>query len=343
MFCKDTKVYLIAKKSCTFASIIYRTCFMAVFSLTDAYVHDVAASSATVGMFDGVHEGHRHLVRQLIGIAASAGERPVVVTFDRHPREVLGQTNGGFGLLCDTGERLRRLQQLGDIDIAVLPFSREMASLSACRFLSQLLVPRLHVRHLLLGYDNQFGSRAANDFDRLPLVAAQHGVEILHDEPLLVDGLPVSSTRVRHAVAEGDMMLAERLLGVPFVLGGRVVEGRHEGSRISFPTANVATDDDAIMKPAEGVYAVDVSIGGDVKVWHGIANMGQAPTYGIEKSLLEVHIFDFDADIYGARLDVAFRKRLRSIRAFDTPSGLQRQIECDKAEALAFFANVPSC
>lgn len=308
---------------------------MAVFSLSDAYEYDVAATAATVGMFDGVHEGHRSLVRQLVGIAQSADVRPLVVTFDRHPRQVLGKIDNSFGLLCDSAERIRRLQQLGDIDIAVMPFSREMASLSACRFLVQLLVPRLHVRHLLMGYDNQFGSRTDNDFERLPLVAEQQGVVLHRDKPLLIDGKPVSSTRVRYAVCDGDMVLAERLLGCPFAVGGIVERGRHDGTRIGFPTANISLDGSGIIHPAFGVYAVEAMVEG-VR-WRGIANFGQAPTYGVSRPLMEVHLFGFDGSLYGQRISVALRKRLRSIALFSSPEVLRRQIERDKQDAIAFF------
>ncbi|MBQ4377004.1 MAG: riboflavin biosynthesis protein RibF [Bacteroidales bacterium] len=303
---------------------------MAVFYYPDSVPSSPCAAIATVGMFDGVHSGHRHIVAALKAEGEDRGLRSVVVTFDRHPRSVLGRAGDGFGLLCTLDERLQILQRLGDIDIVVLPFTEQFARLSACRFLSQVLCEGLNAKALLLGYDNQFGSRTDNDFDQLPAVADAMGVVLLHDSPVMVDGAAVSSTRVRKALAAGNVRLASVLLGYDYRLTGTVEQGRHVGSRLGIPTANISPDEQRMI-PQEGVYAVRVEI--DDKEWRGVSNVGTSPTFGVTKSLIETHIIGFDGDLYGSRLSIDFVERLRDTRHFDSVEALRQAMLGDIEKA----------
>lgn len=294
---------------------------MAVFCYPDTMPQNDKPAIATVGMFDGVHAGHRHIVSRLLGEAKERGLRPMVVTFDRHPRCVLGRAGDGFGLLCTLDERLQRLQSLGDIDIVLLPFTEQFSRLSACQFLTEVLCQRFNVKALLLGYDNQFGSRSNSDFDRLPDVAESLGVELLHDNPVLIEGVAVSSTRVRKALGAGDVRLASCLLGYDYSLAGVVEEGRHVGSQLGIPTANISLEGQCRMAPMDGVYAVRANLEG--RQWQAVANVGTSPTFGVDKPLIEVHIIGYSGVLYGVRLSVEFVERLRDTQHFDSVDDLR--------------------
>lgn len=290
-----------------------------------------SGSIVTVGMFDGVHLGHRHIVRTLLTEAAQRGLRPRVLTFDCHPRSVLGRSSDSHALLSDASERLQLLQSLGDLDVVVLPFSQSLASLSACEFLQQVLVQRIGAKAVLLGYDNMFGNRGKDDFSQMPVLAQRLGVAVLHDSPVLFDGVAVSSSRIRKAVSAGDMPLASHLLGYCYTLRGKVVEGRQVGRTLGYPTANVSLSGQGRLIPPEGVYAVTVRRQGHTQSWQGMANLGGQPTFGIDAPTFEVHLLDFEGSLYGEVLEVAFEWRLRDIRHFDDSEALRRQLDEDRA------------
>jgi riboflavin kinase/FMN adenylyltransferase len=304
------------------------------------------ATVVTVGMFDGVHAGHRHILAMLAEVSARQGLRPVVVTFDCHPRQVLGGESAASFRVNTNEERTRLLAECGVEEVAVVHFDEATARLSACEFFEQVLVGRLHAQALVLGYDNQFGSRSRNDFDRLPELARSVGVEVYVDTPLKVDGVEVSSTQVRRALWQGDVRNAARLLGYPYRLWGTVVKGRQVGRTLGFPTANVCLDDRSKVVPAPGVYAVRVLGIENSKLeiescctlecqrrLDGMANFGAQPTFGLEKTVFEVNIFDYDGDLYGSVLTVEFVERIRDVRRFEGVEQLVRQLEEDRRTA----------
>lgn len=271
-------------------------------------------TSVTVGVFDGVHRGHQHLLMQM------AGER-LVVTLTAHPSFVMGRHQSEYWL-DDPEEHLRLLFEAGAKYVAVLPFTREVASMSACQ-MARLLFERLNMRSMLLGYDSRFGSKTNDDFDRLPQLADELGFALDRGEPFLLDGNPISSSRIRESLMSGAVDETANLLGRPYSITGTVIRGRGVGHTLGFPTANIDLSQTRKMLPSQGVYAVKV-------LNHiGMANLGLAPTFNIDKPSLEVHLIDFEGDLYGQTVTVEFVHRLRDIVRFDTAEALGKQLGKD--------------
>lgn len=279
----------------------------------------------TVGMFDGVHLGHRHILATLLATARELGLEPVVVTFDRHPREVLSGVP--FPRLTTNAERAALIKGCGIDRIVELPFTPQLASLSACEFLREVLVGQLGAKALVLGYDNMFGNKHKAGFDRLPQESARLGVTLRVDKAVEVDGVEVSSTRIRQALADGHVDQAARLLGTPYSLSGRVEQGFRIGRTLGFPTANITLPEGKAL-PADGVYAARV---GEMAA---MANLGPRPTFDVGARTLEVHLIGRHQDLYGHTLTLQFVARLRDIQKFDSPEALAAQLQRDKQEAL---------
>lgn len=290
-----------------------------MFQLYDIHgpIHAIPDPTAvTVGVFDGVHRGHQALISQLSNL-----HTPLVVTLTSHPSFVLGRRQSEYWL-DDPEEHLRLLFNAGAKYVAVLPFTAEVAQLSACA-MARLLFEQLNMRALLLGYDSRFGSKQNDDFDRLPLLASELGFSLHRGEPYQVEGSPISSSRIRETLERGAVDETSTLLGRPFAVAGAVQHGRGVGHTLGFPTANIDLSQTRKMLPKEGVYAVKLS----TRV--GMANLGAAPTFGIDRPTLEVHLLDFQGDLYGQTVNVEFLHRLRDIEHFSTPEALQQQLHKD--------------
>lgn len=276
-------------------------------------------TAVTVGVFDGVHRGHQALISQLSTLHSPLS--PLVVTLTSHPSFVLGRRQSEYWL-DDPEEHLRLLFNAGAKYVAVLPFTAEVAQLSACA-MARLLFEQLNMRALLLGYDSRFGSKQNDDFDRLPLLASELGFSLHRGEPYQVEGSPISSSRIRETLERGAVDETSALLGRPFAVAGAVQHGRGVGHTLGFPTANIDLSATRKMLPKEGVYAVKLS------THVGMANLGAAPTFGIDQPTLEVHLLDFHGDLYGQTVNVEFLHRLRDIKHFSTPEVLQQQLQKD--------------
>ena len=276
-------------------------------------------TAVTVGVFDGVHRGHQALISQLSSLHSSLST--LVVTLTSHPSFVLGRRQSEYWL-DDPEEHLRLLFNAGAKYVAVLPFTAEVAQLSACA-MARLLFEQLNMRALLLGYDSRFGSKQNDDFDRLPLLASELGFSLHRGEPYQVEGSPISSSRIRETLERGAVDETSALLGRPFAVTGAVLHGRGVGHTLGFPTANIDLSQTRKMLPKEGVYAVKLS------THVGMANLGAAPTFGIDRPTLEVHLLDFHGDLYGQTVNVEFLHRLRDIEHFSTPEALQQQLQKD--------------
>lgn len=276
-------------------------------------------TAVTVGVFDGVHRGHQALISQLSSLHSSLST--LVVTLTSHPSFVLGRRQSEYWL-DDPEEHLRLLFAAGARYVAVLPFTAEVAQLSACA-MARLLFGQLNMRALLLGYDSRFGSKQNDDFDRLPLLASELGFSLHRGEPYQVEGSPISSSRIRETLERGAVDETSALLGRPFAVAGAVQHGRGVGHTLGFPTANIDLSQTRKMLPKEGVYAVKLS------THVGMANLGAAPTFGIDQPTLEVHLLDFHGDLYGQTVNVEFLHRLRDIEHFSTPEALQQQLQKD--------------
>ncbi len=276
-------------------------------------------TAVTVGVFDGVHRGHQQLLSQLSTFHFPLST--LVVTLTAHPSFVLGRRDSEYWL-DDEEEHLRLLFEADAHYVAVLPFTREVAQLSACQ-MARLLHDKLRMRALLLGYDSRFGSKQQDDFDRLPLLADELGFTIEKGVPFTVDSEPISSSRIRESLTSGNVEKTAALLGRRYSVTGAVQHGRGVGHTLGFPTANIDLSQTRKMLPKEGVYAVNV--GSRI----GIANLGAAPTFGVDKPTLEVHLIDYSGDLYGESVTVEFLHRLRDIERFDSTEALQQQIQLD--------------
>lgn len=290
---------------------------------------------ATIGFFDGVHCGHCFLIRQVECEAAARGLAPTVITFPTHPRQVL-QSEYRPRLLTTPAEKLQRLEQTGVEQCLLLDFTAHLATLSARDFM-EVLKHRYRIGGLLIGYDHRFGHNRSEGFDDYVRYGRELGIEVLPAEAFrLPDGTAVSSSLVRRLLSDGDVAAANRCLGYAYNVGGTVVSGHRVGHRLGYPTANLLPDHPDKLVPANGVYAVRVEIGGEQH--GGMLNIGRRPTLdnGDDRSI-EVHIFDFDRDIYQQPLRLSFVQRIRAERRFDSLDELVAQLHRDAAEIRAML------
>jgi riboflavin kinase/FMN adenylyltransferase len=309
-----------------------------------------APCAATIGFFDGVHLGHRHLLKDLCQMASQRGLSAVAVTFARHPRQVV-QTDWHPQLLTTLDEKTALLAETGIDQLVVLPFDEAMAALTAREFMRQVLYRQLGVRLLLTGYDNHFGHRtpqtAAEGFDDYVVYGREIGMEVLagtpltphlspltpHPSPLTSPPFTVSSSVVRRLLQEGRAEEAARCLGRPYMLAGMVAHGQQIGRQMGYPTANLQPDDPQKLIPREGVYAVQVETEGVDGRFSGVTNIGSRPTFQGAETTIETHLIDFHGDVYGRRLKLYFLRWLRQEQQFASPALLARQIEEDIRQA----------
>lgn len=289
----------------------------------------------TIGNFDGVHLGHRALLDELKGKARELGLPATVLTFEPHPRELFAPDQAP-ARLSSLRDKIELLAEAGIDRVHVCRFDRKLAGLTADEFIDRILVRGLAVKHLIIGDDFRFGKARGGDFPLLQRAGAERGfvVEAMHT--VSCDDVRVSSSAVREALATGNIERAEALLGRPFVIAGRVMGGRRIGRSIGFPTANIQVRRKRL--PLSGVFAVTVLGLGD-KALPGAANIGVRPTLaeGLQP-VLEVHLLDFDGDIYGRHVDVNFLHKLRDEAKFDSLDALKQQIARDVADIRAYFA-----
>ena len=285
---------------------------------------------ATIGSFDGVHRGHRCLLQQVRSLADERGLKAMAITFAVSPKRVLGSND--IVSLNGVEERLALLREAGMDEVPMLEFTHEMAAMSARDFMGQVLKEQLGVEVLVIGYDHRFGRGRTDGFDDYVRYGHELGIEVVRGEACMEQGEAVSSTRIRACIAEGRVSEASHLLGYHYRLCGTVVGGYKVGRKMGFPTANIHVKECEKMLPANGVYAVFVHVeanGGGNHV--GMLNIGHRPTVnnGSERSI-EVHILDFEGDLYGKSLCVEFVERLRDERTFDNLDALMAQLQADK-------------
>ena len=291
--------------------------------------------AATIGNFDGVHRGHQAVMAQLAEHAAEMKVPATLITFEPQPREFFAPESAP-PRLTRLREKLDALAGLGIDRVICLHFNAALASLTPEDFIRHILLEGLDVKYLVVGDDFRFGHDRGGDFGLLEQTGASHGFPVVATHTFNVGDSRVSSTRIREALYTGDMAMAESLLGRKYSMCGRVAHGDKRGRTIGFPTANIHLH--RSVSPVAGVYAVQMS-GIDDKPVPGVANVGNRPTVDGTRSLLEVHLFDFDADIYGQQVRVEFLKKLRDEERFDSFEALQRQIVQDVEQALIFFQN----
>jgi len=287
-----------------------------------------------IGNFDGVHLGHAVLVRQLVNSAKRLELAPTVLTFEPHPREFFVPESAP-ARLTTLREKFELLADLGVSQTMVCRFNTAFAALTADQFIDQVLVRGLQVKHLIIGDDFCFGRGRTGNFALLQAAGQRFGFTVEAMQSVTLDGERVSSSAVRRALATGDMAHAARLLGRPYIIDGQVAHGEKIGRQLGFATANIRIKHNPL--PMAGVFAVEVSGLGD-RPLPGVANLGIRPTVGGTRPLLEVHLFDFDRDIYGAHISVRFVKKLRDEQRFPNFDALKAQIAADAAAARAYFS-----
>ncbi len=312
----------------------------------------VVKCAATIGVFDGVHAGHRQVIKHLVATARFPHLASMVITFDRQPRQLF-DPEFRPQLLTTQEEKEREIERLGVDFLVVLPFTKEMAQLSARDFMAQILKEKLNVKSLQIGYDNRFGHDRTEGFDDYRRYGQELGINVYQGIKLSFQDydFAVCSSNIRSLLADdGDIETATVMLEHPYQLSGKVMPGEHIGHQLGFPTANLQPDDPFKLIPASGVYAVWAQVADQTtpnrRLLHedaiaylggellpAMMNIGTRPTFDGRNRTLEVNIFDFDGDLYGQTVIITFVARLREERKFESPEALMAQLKEDQEQA----------
>jgi riboflavin kinase/FMN adenylyltransferase len=285
----------------------------------------------TIGNFDGVHRGHRALIDRVTATARELDLTSCILTFEPHPREFFAP-EAAPTRLTRLRDKLELMASAGVERVHVARFNARFAALSAQQFIEDILVRGLGMRWLLVGRDFRFGARRAGDYAALQAAGERHGFAIESMPDVLYEGVRVSSSAVRAALMAGELAAAERLLGHPYTISGRVAHGARLGRSLGFPTANIVLRH---ASPLSGIFVVEVD-----KLGRGVASLGKRPTVNpVPVPLLEVHLFDWDGDLYGEHLRVHFLKKLRDEQKYSGLEALKDAIARDAREAREYFAN----
>jgi riboflavin kinase / FMN adenylyltransferase len=287
-------------------------------------------SVITVGTFDGVHRGHWQVLDAVCRAAVERRERSVLVTFDPHPLRIVRPEVAPL-LLTTPAEKIEFLAQSAIERVAFLRFTPELAAFSPRRFVEHVLIGRLEMRHLVIGYDHGFGRGRSGDVDTLRSIGSELGFGVDVIEPVSEGSEPVSSSRIRRTLIAGDVAGAALALGRPYSLTGTVVRGQGQGRKLGFPTANLDVAHPDKLLPHEGIYAVRAALRD--RFLDGVLHLGPRPTFAGLPPSIELHLFDFDDDIYGDRVTIRFVERVRDIAHFDSIDALVRAMEGDCAAA----------
>lgn len=297
--------------------------------IVDETTRPLPPAAATIGFFDGVHCGHRYLIGRVIDEARADGLASMVITFARHPRQVI-DTHYVPRLLSTPEMKIERLAETGIDRCTVLDFDRRMAALTAREFMIHILSSRLNVRKLIIGYDNRFGHDRSESIDDYCAYGRTLGIEVVKSCGITVDGIRVSSSVIRNAIERGDLTEANRCLGYAYTLSAHVSHGFRNGHRLGFPTANLDMDEVCQLLPQIGVYATRVRIEGECELHSAMTSVGTRPTFDGTRLSVETYILDFDADLYGRKLEVAFLKRIRGEKKFADLQQLRAQMADDE-------------
>jgi riboflavin kinase / FMN adenylyltransferase len=291
----------------------------------------------TVGMFDGVHTGHKRILEKVVQLAVNNGCQSLVVTFNPHPRIVLGKDTE-VKLLHTYNERIEHFRVAGIDQLLILPFTREFADMSAEDFIQRVLVEKLNMCAIITGHDHAFGKDAGGNFKILKNLSKQYDFKVEKVPAFILRDEPVSSSLIRHELEIGEVAHANKLLGYPYTISGTVVRGNQIGKLIGFPTANIHVDDPHKLIPARGVYATLISWNG--RTYKGMSNIGIRPTINGHELTIEANIFDFDSDIYFETLTLHLIGRIRDEKKFGNLELLKSQLYQDQENAKQMLANI---
>jgi riboflavin kinase/FMN adenylyltransferase len=291
----------------------------------------------TIGIFDGVHLGHKEILRRIRKLASVYKVESVVITLWPHPRFVLQPENSELRLLTSLDEKISLIEKQGIDNLLILPFTQTLANIPYDRFISDYLVDRLGVRHVVVGFNHHFGKDRKGTFENLLKSAKEFDILAERLDPVIIDNVRLSSSGIRHMIEEGRIAAANKALGYPYFLHGRVIPGNKLGRTLGFPTANIILNEPKKLLPHNGVYAVKVQVAGHRR--KGMLNIGIRPTIQSDKHerTIEVHLFDFHNNIYGESIHITFFEWLRSEIKFNSLQELQEQLTIDKTEVLKLF------
>ncbi len=301
-----------------------------VYSSIDEF-HGIGNAVVTIGTFDGVHAGHQLIIQRLRKIASETKGETVVLTFFPHPRMVLQPEDNDLKLITTMKEREELLRNFGIDHLIIQPFSKDFSRISATQFVRDVLIQKIGTKTLVIGYDHHFGRNREGSYKDLEEMAPiyKFRLEEIHEQ--IINHIAVSSTKIRSALLTGDTDTANTLLGHDFSLEGKVVKGQQIGNELGFPTANIDVIEAYKLIPADGIYAVKVDLDGVIH--KGMLYIGSRPTLGGNSKSIEVNIFDFKRDIYGKKLRVVFKKRIRGDMHFENLEKLKEKMKEDKLRA----------
>lgn len=311
---------------------------MNVFKSLDEISDDFRGAVVTIGNFDGVHLGHQYIFDKVLHEARQEKCRALVITFEPHPKMVLHPERKPFYLITSLEEKVARIAETGIDGLLLIPFSPEFSHTTAREFVHSILGDKLRIKKIYIGHDYTFGRNREGNETLLASFGKQLGFEVEVISALKVGDTVISSTLTRNAILEGRVKEAAAYLGRPYNLGGVVIVGHRRGKDLGFPTANLRPD--KALAPAGGIYAVRVLFEG--KTHQGVLNIGFNPTFADNALSIEAHIFDFDEDIYGKRLDILFIDRIRNEMKFDGPARLVEQIRRDVETARNILNRTPA-
>ncbi len=293
----------------------------------------------TTGTFDGVHLGHCTILEKLKSYRLVSGHETVVITFNPHPRLVLQPNDNKLELLNSLDEKIELLSKQGIDHLLVIPFDKNFAALSSLEFIEQILVKTIGTKKLVIGHDHHFGKNREGSFENLRQSGPQYGFEVEEIPAKDINHVAISSTKVREALHNGDIITANKFLGYQYKMEGIVVKGRQLGDTIGFPTANLEIIGQRKLIPQNGVYAVTVSI--DNSIYQGMMNIGNRPTVETNgERKVEVHILNFSGNLYGKKLQISCVDRIRDEKKFTSLDELKSQLKEDKNQIKSLLSSV---
>ena len=325
-------------------------------------IRDIPHAVVTIGTFDGVHLGHQAIFKEMKRMAEEVQGETVVVTFHPHPRQVLQIGTETLRFICTQEEKMRKFEEFGIDHVVIIPFTKEFAATPSEQFIKEYIIDHLHPAVMVVGYDHHFGKNRIGDFEMLHRLGSQFGFKTVQVEAQYINNVSVSSTKIRNALATGNVALANQLLGYPYSVSGEVVNGNKIGRTLGFPTANLDIPNEYMMIDNPGVYACQTEVGG--KMYQAMTNTGTRPTIkGMVESgklkvesgklktensplstfnfplKIEVHILEFEGDLYGQNLKVWFLERIRDEVKFSGLEALKTQLERDREQVIRYFSH----
>lgn len=289
----------------------------------------------SIGMFDGVHKGHQALLKELVQEAEREKTCSMVISFDKHPRQVVADNENEVKILQTDSERIEKLSDSGVDYLVILHFTKEIAKLEASEFLDRV-IESINPKTLLLGYDNRFGRKGSLQFDDILAKGEYKNIKIRRTQDCVwYNDIEISSTQIRKALEKGEVSLANQMLGYAYTIEGKVINGYKIGRTLGFPTANIQLTNNKLL-PQDGVYAVECQI--DNKTYKGVLSIGERATFNIEGKSIELHIFFFDSEIYFKEIKIQIKDFLREQQKFSSKEELIEQItkDCENAKNILY-------